>query len=185
MANRPKNKPDTLQPGSNKERDHRSKISELEYENKRLRVLAAEPEPGDLTLKSRRLLERANKTIRHLTQTVVDLEEASDPASSTPIAGNPNQPRRADSSKDEGSPTRWHRELLNRIHREVTRLCDEYDLRIDDKWIPPERPPKVRCMNEADDCEAYGKRIPKYVGPQSSRIELSRCPKCDKRLYAG
>jgi hypothetical protein len=181
LSDRPESK---LQPGKPKEREDRSRLAELEAENRVLRAQLLKPEPSDLSLKSRKLLERANRVFAHLSQTVVDLNEAATPVKSVPISANPSQPISANSERDEGVSTRWARDLLDRIDKEVTRLCDEYDLRVADKWVPPPRMAKVRCLNKSsvDPCRAYGKRIPKYVGPRESRIELVHCQVCGKKL---
>lgn len=83
-----------------------------------------------------------------------------------------------------GSDTRAARNAARKLRKTVENAIQAFDVAREHHWRPP-RPdpePRVRCVWAR--CEAYGKRIPKYVGPRDSKIELVRCPKCDKRLSA-
>lgn len=68
--------------------------------------------------------------------------------------------------------------------RGIRRAIDIFHQSKDHDWRPPKPPgePKVRCRNPR--CEANEKRIPKYVGPRGTRIELTNCPKCNSQLKA-
>lgn len=108
------------------------------------------------------------------------------------LASNPGKGRNMEQVKvresretpTPGSDTRAARNAARKLRRTVENAIQSFDVAREHHWRPP-RPdpePRVRCVWAR--CEAYGKRIPKYVGPRDSKIELVRCPKCDKKLTA-
>ena len=148
---------DSLQPGTHQERQTRKQRTD----------------------RTRRPLNQLNtQLVNRLIGTLHALEEAGDPKRSTPIEGQ-MRVSRANSEKDEGAATRWARQLEYRIHNDLKRLLNEHDQKVQGDWKPRTKPAKVRCIYKT--CEVYGKRIPRYVGP-NNEIELVRCPKCDKKL---
>lgn len=138
-----------------------------EHEARRKRISRDTPE---LSRENRLLVER-------MASTLLDLQEAGDTRRSTPISGQ-SRSSMVGSELDEGKPTRWARTLERKIQKQTAQLLAEYDARVEGTYQPP-RVEKVRCIY--DRCAAYGKRIPKFIGPNES-IELVRCPKCDKKL---
>lgn len=127
----------------------------------------------ELTRENRLLVER-------MASTLLDLQFAGDARRSTPISGQ-SRSSVVGSELDEGTPTRWARTMERKIQKRILELLTEYDARVEGTYKPPERAEQVRCV--WDRCQAYGKRIPRYVGPNQA-VELSRCPACDKKLSA-
>ena len=166
--------PSVLEPGGHRERELRAKISDLEAEVRHLkaRLLLADPING-MSARNRALIER---TIATLTS----LEEAGNPLRSSPLEAQRTY-KRADSTADEGSPTRWARDLENRIHNKLSPLITEYDLRVSGRYQPPEKEAKVWCRNST--CDDQNKRMARYVGPGKS-IKLTQCPTCGGKLSA-
>lgn len=130
-------------------------------------------EPVVLSASDRLLLDRLEEMLK-------TLEEASDPRRSTPISGQARY-RPAGSEIDEGVSTRWARGLQRKIRARLADLLGESESRLSDTYKPPVPPARVRCLYSR--CAHYGKRIPKYVGP-NGEIELVYCSACQKKLGA-
>ena len=135
---------------------------------RRRRTAAVELLPAD-----RLLLDRLEEMFR-------TLEEASDPRRSSPISGQARY-RPAGSEIDEGVSTRWARGLQRKMRTRLADMLGEAESRLSDTYKPPMPPERVRCLYSR--CAHYGKRIPKYVGP-NSEVELLHCQGCGKKLGA-
>lgn len=142
-----------LQPGSHKERDNRPTTT------------------TQLTPTDRKLLLRLAHTLQTLT-------EATDPRRSSEIGGQTRSNLQG-SEADEGAATRGFRNLQSRIRREVNRLCDELDSRVEGSYQQPAKREKVRCVKKS--CTAYGKRVPRWIGPRSE-IDYSHCSVCGNKV---
>ena len=127
-------------------------------------------------------LEASKPTDQLLTRIAAALQLAklaTDPRQSTPTDGDgrhsPNIPSPGDNVR---GALRAERALRQRIGRALI----DYDRAAEHMWYPPRpsKSPQMRCRNPG--CSARDKRIPKYVGPRGTKIELIRCPKCDKEL---
>lgn len=130
-------------------------------------------EPVGLSPVDRLLLDR-------LEEMLGTLELASDPRRSSPISTDARY-RPAGSEVDEGVSTRWARGLQRKIRTRLADMLGEAESRLSDTYKPPMPPERVRCLYSR--CAHYGKRIPKYVGP-NSEIELLHCQGCGKKLGA-
>lgn len=127
-------------------------------------------------------LSRSNyQLVQRLIDGLLVLEEASTPVRGGSLADIGPLRRIGSSEVDEGASTRQWRALLVRFQKTIAQLLDEFDARVDGSYQAPSKPERVRCVYAR--CQAYGKRIPKFVGPRLE-IELVRCPKCDKKLSA-
>jgi hypothetical protein len=148
------------QPGPQRERELRAQVADLETE---LRLKTTDPLsglPGNLAALGDRFI-----------RTLHTLNEAADPRSSRSLEAQRSY-KRPDSTTDEGAPTRWARALLRRIDNKLTPLLSEADARISGTYQPPPQQEKVRCVNT--DCDRYGRRIPRWIGPKNE-IEIMYC----------
>jgi len=162
-----------LEPGSQRERELRAQVAELQQENANLEIRLAAADPWkNLDKRSQALLDR-------LTRTLTELHNLADPLRSSPIEAQMGY-KHADSTIDEGKPTRFWRDFENRLHRTINPILNEFEQRLADKWKPPPNPEMVWCRNTS--CETPNKRIPRFVGPRKARIELTQCPTCGGRL---
>lgn len=81
-----------------------------------------------------------------------------------------------------GASTEAARKAARRLHWGLTRALNDFDQAAEHAWYPPRPPgePKVWCRNST--CSAREKRIPKYVGPKGTRIEMAFCQVCNGKL---
>lgn len=123
-------------------------------------------------------LDKTTRAFLHrLIATLATLDEAGDPRQGNLLSAQMRY-KRPDSSGDEGSSTRWARDLHKKITRTIGQLLDEADAKMAGTWKPPIRQ-QVRCIK--DGCELYGKRVDRWFGPRNS-IEMTHCVRCNNRL---
>lgn len=104
---------------------------------------------------------------------------ASDPKASSPID---NQKVSGSRERPEpGSNVRAARRARRTLRINLEDAVKRFHMAAENGWRTPRRDVEQRrCRNRK--CEALDKRIPKFVGPRGSRIELVNCPVCDQKL---
>lgn len=117
--------------------------------------------------------------LHRLIDMLVTLDEAGDPRQGNLLSAQMRY-RKADSSGDEGSSTRWARDLHKKILATIRRALDEADAKMAGTWKPPIRE-QMRCVNAK--CTLYGQRVDRWFGPRNS-IEMTHCVRCNNRLTA-
>jgi hypothetical protein len=119
-----------------------------------------------------------------ITESLLLAELASNPAQSSPldnqkVSGSKSRP-------DPGQNVRQARNQAKALRRSLENAVKRFHVAAEHGWIPPrpEPEPMRRCTNKTlPRCSAYGKRIPKYVGPRGdSRIEQVWCQVCGNKL---
>lgn len=124
---------------------------------------------------------KANPILVEVTRALLLGALASDPLQGIQVNGdrvmrtNPTYP-------DPGASTRAAREQLRILHRNLLSAVERFDRAAEHGWYPPRPPkePQVRCRNTS--CEQEGRRLPKYIGVGTSRIEMFVCQSCHGQL---
>lgn len=107
-------------------------------------------------------------------------DKASHPQQSSPLDN-----QRVSGTKDRRPPghsTNAARRVRNTLRKNLEDAVRRFHIAAEHDWYPPrpEPDPMRRCVKK--DCHVYGRRIPKYVGPRTARIELSHCSECGNKL---
>lgn len=107
------------------------------------------------------------------------LNLATDPKQSTPldqvrVSGSKSRPMPGQNVRGAKNAERVFRAQLESALKRLHVVSEN-------GWRNPREPePQRRCRNR--DCVALDKRVPKYVGPRSSRIEMVWCQVCNNKL---
>ena len=130
-----------------------------------------------------RLAKTRDPLLLDITESLLLAELASNPAQSSPldnqkVSGSKTRP-------DPGANVRAARNQARALRASLENAVKRFHVAAEHEWRPPRPDPEPmrRCINKTvPACSAYGKRIPKYVGPRDSKIELVHCQVCGKRL---
>lgn len=99
-------------------------------------------------------------------------------------AGSPELADRVAGSREQpipGQGTAPARRAARRLRWGLRQALKDFDESVRFDFHPPKSgEPKVWCRNST--CEAKEKRIPKYVGPKGTRIEMAFCQVCNGKL---
>jgi len=148
-----------------------------EYVKQRLEKLQSQLADAEATLKATSPVDPLLVEIAHSLQLaeLVCNPQASLPFDRQKVSGSKTQP-------EPGANVRGARRATRILRKNLEDAIRRFHIAAEHDWNPP-RPPKDpmrRCRNRK--CEAVDKRIPKWVGPRGSRIELVNCPKCEWKL---
>lgn len=108
-------------------------------------------------------------------------DKASHPQQSLPIDN-----QRVSGTKDRRPPghsTNAARRVRATLRKNLEDAVRRFHIAAEHDWFPPrpDKEPTRRCMKR--ECSAKDRRVPKYVGPRTARIEMVTCQLCGNKLY--